>query len=54
MGKDLQKEHELQEETIQDIEETATANTKARWKRLLKKIIYFTLELNTYFCLEAI
>lgn len=37
LGKDLQKEHELQEETIQDIEETATANTKARWKRLLKK-----------------
>lgn len=40
LGNDLKKEHELQEETIQQIEETEPIVRKARWKKMLnvKKI----------------
>ena len=34
---DLKKEHELQQETIEEIEESSPAAKKARWKRLFKK-----------------
>ena len=37
LGQDLQKEHELQTETIEQIEESSPAVKKARWKRLFKK-----------------
>ncbi len=40
LGNDLKKEHKLQEETIQQIEETEPIVRKARWKKMLnvKKI----------------
>ncbi len=37
LWEDLQKEHELQTETIEEIEEASPAAKKARWKRLFKR-----------------
>ena len=34
---DLKKEHELQQETIKEIEETTPAVKKVRWKKIFKK-----------------
>jgi len=37
LWEDLKKEHELQEETIEQIEEASPAAKKARWKKLFKR-----------------